>query len=92
MSLISCQLVHLVLCYGDFSITFGMLLVEDQEGEAGKIFLNTTSANPLCTSLTLGLHGNPGINYQQYGPFFPIEVHHLCTAISTSSHRQENTL
>ncbi len=34
--------------------------IEDQEEEAGKIFLNTTSANLLCTSSTLGLHGKPG--------------------------------
>ncbi len=63
-----------------------------KRGEAGEIFLNTTSANLLCTSSTLGLHGKPGINYQQYGPFFSIELYHLCTAISTSSHRRENEL
>ncbi len=39
-------------------------------GEASKIFLNTTSANLLCTSSTLGLHGKTGINCQQYSPFF----------------------
>ncbi len=52
--------------------------VEDQEGEAGKIFLNTTSANVLCTSSTLGLHGKPGINYQQYGPFLSDYVVEEC--------------
>ncbi len=44
--------------------------IEDQEGEVDKIFLNTTSANLLRTSSTLGLQGKPGINYQQFGPFF----------------------
>ncbi len=44
--------------------------IEDQEGEAGKIFLNTISANLLCTLSILELHGKPGINYQPYGPFF----------------------
>ncbi len=36
--------------------------IEDQEGEVGKLFLNMTSANLLCTSSTLGPHGKPGIN------------------------------
>ncbi len=66
--------------------------IEDREGEAGKIFLNMTSANLLCTSSTLGPHGKPGINYQQCGPFFSIDVYHLSTVISTSSHRRENAL
>ncbi len=44
--------------------------IEDQEEEAGKIFLNTISANLLCTSSTLGLQGKPRINHQQHGPFF----------------------
>ncbi len=39
----------------------------------GKIFLNTTSANLLCTLSTLGLHSKPGINYQQYSPFFRLK-------------------
>ncbi len=47
--------------------------IEDQEGEVGKIFLNTTSANLLCTSSTLGLHSKPGINYQRYGPLFRLK-------------------
>ncbi len=47
--------------------------IEDQEGKAGKIFLNTTSANLPCSSSTLGLHGKPGINYQQYGSFFRLK-------------------
>ncbi len=48
--------------------------IKDQEGEAGKIFLNRASANLLCTSSTLGLHGKPGINYQQLWSFFSIEI------------------
>ncbi len=66
--------------------------IEDKEEEAGKIFLNMTSTNLLCTSSTLGFHGKPGINYQQYGLFFFIEVHHPCTVIFTFSHRRENAL
>ncbi len=47
--------------------------LEDQEGEVDKIFLNTTSANLLCTSSTLGLRSKPEINCQQYGPFFQLK-------------------
>ncbi len=39
----------------------------------GKIFLNTTSANLLCISSILGLHGKPGRYYQQHGPFFRLK-------------------
>ncbi len=58
--------------------------IGNQEGEAIKISSTTTSANLLCTSSILGLYGKPGIHYQQYGPFFFIEVHYLFTVISTS--------
>ncbi len=47
--------------------------IEDQEEEAGKIVLNAISSNLLCTSSTLGLRGKPGMNYQQYGPFFSLK-------------------
>ncbi len=71
---------------------------EDQK--AGKIFLNMTSANLLCTSSTLGLHGKPGINHQQYSPCFhlkyPICVLHLSFASSeectVSSDWYQNTV
>ncbi len=55
--------------------------IEDQEGEVGKIFLNTTSANLLCTSSTLGLHGKPRINYQQHGPSFRLK-NNICVLSS----------
>ncbi len=58
------------LKFSDWKKTEKRTKIEDLEGEAGKILLNTTSANLLCTSSTLGLRGKPGINYQQYGPFF----------------------
>ncbi len=56
--------------------------IGDQEEEAGKVFLNTTSANLLCTSSTLGFYGKPGINYQQYGPFFRLKYTTMCALLS----------
>ncbi len=56
-----------------FKKTEKWMKIEDQEGEAGKIFLNAISANLWYTSSTLGLQDKPGINYQQYGPFLRLK-------------------